>query len=142
MWKRMRRPWAWTLGMVTVALLGLQCSAAWLHPTVRDSVEQPIYAICAPDQVQALDTGRDVILWGRLPLGLYQGGRVFGTSRDALMHLQQRGMLAQGYAVCRMSGDFSKDTYQVGSQSFMSHTLQVSERIGPASLANRPFEIR
>ena len=125
------RPWVLSLGSLTLGLIGFQSFVAYSHPVVRADIQQPLFVVRDLDASKELNAGGDVVCWGRIPMGIYSGERAFSSSADALEYLQRRGMLSKGFAVYQLSGDFVKDTYQVGERHFTQRTLRVTDCVAP-----------
>ena len=127
----LKRPWITLLGGFTLALVGLQCFAVYMQPVTRHPIADPIYVVADSNAAETLSSGRPVVCWGRLPLGIYNGRRAFSSSPEALDYLQRRGLLSRGYAVYQVSGDFAQDTHQVGERHFTDRTMRITSLVAP-----------
>ena len=72
-----------------------------------------------------MNSGKNVVKFGPLPLGLYTGGVAFENREDALGYLVELGKQNDGWDVYRLSGDFRLDTYQVDGRAYIDKSLLV-----------------
>lgn len=113
-------------GVLAVALLA---APNYITPTQREEISRPVYTVGDANYTEALEDGRNVVKFGKLPLGLYRGGMAFETVEEAESYLSKIGKQQQGWGVFELSGDFELDTYSVGDKYHTNKPLLVTRRV-------------
>jgi hypothetical protein len=98
-------------------------------PFVRNGVESPIYTVGDSHYADALNDERRVSKLGPIPLGLYRGGRAFGTTEEARQYIREAGHEEDGWGVYELSGDFDLDTREIDGRYYIARTLLVVRRV-------------
>lgn len=100
------------------------CLGQYAQPVQRTEVTHPIYTIGDPTYREALEQGKSIVKFGRIPLGIYPGGIAFDHPNDAWAHLRD-AETNEGWGVYELSGDYLKDTLEIDGQNYTSVSLLV-----------------
>ena len=116
------------LTLFAIALAALFALNSYATPIQRTQVDSPLYTVGDQNYAQALDEGKNIVKFGRLPLGVYPGGVAFSNPADAEEHLTEIGR-ADDWGVYLLSGDFDLDTTAVDGRHYTTRSLLVRERV-------------
>lgn len=125
--KRLKRIGGVLAALVLLVVAGGLGFSSYATPTIRTSIEAPIFTIGDANYAVAMSEGRKVVKFGPLPLGIYPGGMAFKDRDSADRHLDTMGKRSDGWKVYRLSGEFLQDTYDSGGQSYINKSLLVIE---------------
>ena len=92
---------------IFVAIVGIGGLALknYATPLQRDNIAVPLYTVGDANYAAALAEGKNIVKFGRLPFGIYQGGLAFKNPLDAREYLRRIGKEAD-WGVYQLSGDF------------------------------------
>ncbi len=130
-WKVVKR-----IGIAFSTLVVLAVAAgiifnSYATPTFRESIQVPIFTVGDQNYSRAIDSGKNVVKLGPLPLGIYSGGIAFRNYEGAAKHLKSLHKQDAGWGVYRLSGDFQLDTYECEGQTYINKSLLVVARASP-----------
>ncbi len=98
-------------------------------PMNRENVQLPIYTIGDSGYGTALQEGKNIVKFGPAFWGLYPGGLAFKDVLSAEKYMKGNRQLldkfSEGWAVYRLSGDFTLDTYVRGEGYYINRSLLV-----------------
>ena len=99
-------------------------------PTVRGTIESPLFTVAGPDYAMAISAGKEVVSYGPLPGSAFYPGRLaFKQPEEALAWLKSTGKIDEGWKVYQLSGDFQLDTHLVRGLAHTNKTLLVSREV-------------
>ena len=130
----MRRNWTKRILVVCGFLMALIVVGAlflrsWATPLIRDDISKKLFTVGDETYATALADGKNVVKFGSLPFGIYPGGVAFDDVGAARDHLTELGKADSGWAVYELSGDFEKDTYDVGGSHYTDKSLIVVRQV-------------
>lgn len=131
----MRRLAVTALCLVIVMVIGGLSFKRFVTPVMRSEVERSLYTVGDANYEAALNNGKNIVKFGRLPFGLYAGGLAFSDPQEAWEYLQIIGK-DQEWGVYRLSGDFELDTKLVEDQRYTTVSLVVLEGVEPSDAAD------
>ena len=85
----MRRFAIAAVGLVAVVVIGGFALNNYATPVQRNDIQRPLYTVGDPNYAVALDEGKNIVKFGRLPFGIYPGGLAFDDPQDAWANLCQ-----------------------------------------------------
>jgi hypothetical protein len=115
---------------VTVVVTGGFAFKNYATPVQRANIEQPLYTVGDANYAVALNKGKNILKFGRLPFGVYPGGLAFSDPQDAWEHLRSIGK-DQEWGVYQLTGDFELDTKLVDDQRYTTVSLAVIGVVEP-----------
>jgi hypothetical protein len=117
--------WMLTLVMAGVCGFGIyQWFEKYKIPTIRAEVQAPLYTVAHPDEIKAIQEGRQVVQFGPMPgNAYYAGGLAFKQPEEALVWLKSTGKYEEGWRVYELSGDYEIDTHLVRGLPHTNKTL-------------------
>lgn len=102
-----------------------------LHPISRKDIQAPIFTLGDGTYLEALNTGKRVVKFGPLFWGAYPGGLAFADADKAAAYLYNHKSefdhISSGWRVYQLSGEFELDTYAVGEQHYLAHSLLITQ---------------
>ena len=132
MHRKPRRLKIFAIGIAVLLTIGTVVRTIFISyatPLIRTSTDNPIYTVGDSSYAVALSHGKGIVKFGRLPLGIYQGGLAFESPEAAATYLGQSGHSSDGWGVYELSGDLEKDTYVDNDQRFLNVSLSVVRAI-------------
>jgi len=122
-----------------ILFFSLLCVVIWLGikdsftPIQRTEIAHPIYTIGDIQYQKALESGKNVVKFGCMFWSIYPGGLAFRTIDEAIEFSQNNKKFLKkfstGWAVYKLSGDFTLDTYLVDTQRYINKSLLVTKLV-------------
>ncbi len=117
--------------VIFVAVVGISGLALknYATPMQRDNIAVPLYTVGDANYAAALNEGKNIVKFGRLPFNMYSGGLAFSKPLDAREYLRSVGK-EEDWGVYLLSGDFELDTKLVNGERYTTKSLLVIDRVG------------
>ena len=138
-----RKPLRWLrrIAVVSVVFVALVAVGGlvfkhYATPMRRDNINVPVYTVGDANYAAALNEGKNIVKFGRLPFGIYPGGIAFDDPLQARENLKEIGKEAD-WDVYQLSGDFALDTKPIESRRYTNKSLLVVRRVGRDSISYR-----
>lgn len=104
-----------------------------LQPVTREVIQSPIFTLGDATYQTALKADKQVLKFGPLFWGAYPGGLAFEDAAQAAQYLQEHrdefGAVSSGWHVYQLAGDFEQDTYLIGEQHYLAHSLLITQLV-------------